>query len=95
MTGLAGRSAIALVRGYQRVISPLLPGQCRFYPSCSEYAVQCFTHYSFPRALFKSTYRILRCNPLSEGYFDPAVPPEPEAEPDSAHARARPGSRLN
>ena len=76
--GWMNRAAVVAVRGYQRAISPLLPGQCRFYPSCSEYAVQCFTHYSFPRALFKSTYRILRCNPLSEGYFDPAVPESTE-----------------
>lgn len=72
--------AIQLIKLYKLIISPLLPGRCRFYPSCSEYAVQCFEHYSFPRALGKSAYRILRCNPLSEGYFDPAVPEERATE---------------
>ncbi len=82
--------AVGMIRVYQRAISPWLPGRCRFYPSCSEYAVQCFTHYSFPRAMFKSAYRILRCNPLSEGYFDPAVPEASgESEvPESANPTA-------
>jgi len=73
-------SAIFLIGIYKKFISPLIPGRCRFYPSCSEYAVQCFSHYGFLKALGKSAYRILRCNPFSKGYFDPAVPEE-KADP--------------
>lgn len=68
------RAAIGLIRFYQVAPGRILGGQCRFYPSCSEYAAQCFEHYSFAQATWKSAWRILRCNPFSRGYFDPAVP---------------------
>jgi len=64
---------IFLIRLYQKTVSPLLPGRCRFYPSCSEYAIQSYKHYSLLRATAKTAYRILRCNPFSKGYYDPAV----------------------
>lgn len=68
---------IFLIRVYKKIISPLLPGACRFHPSCSEYAIQAFKEYSFFEALYLSIHRISRCNPLSQGYFDP-VPPNPK-----------------
>lgn len=52
----------------------MLPGRCRYYPSCSEYSLECFQRFSFFKALYKSVFRILRCNPLFEGYFDPVIP---------------------
>lgn len=70
----ANSFAIDLIRGYQRRISPFLGNRCRFHPTCSQYAVDCFENYSFGRAFVKSAYRILRCQPFSSGYFDPAVP---------------------
>ncbi|MBM9499335.1 membrane protein insertion efficiency factor YidD [Leptospira sp. 201903070] len=66
--------AIKLIQLYKRLISPLLPPACRFTPSCSEYAAQAFQEYGFFRALQLSTWRILRCNPLSRGFEDPLPP---------------------
>ena len=61
---------IALIRGYQRWVSPLLPPTCRFYPSCSEYAIQAIGAYGLLRGLPKIVWRLLRCNPLSHGGID-------------------------
>jgi len=62
---------ILLIKGYQKVISPLLPPSCRFYPTCSEYALQAFTKYGVIKGGAKATWRILRCNPFNKGGFDP------------------------
>jgi putative membrane protein insertion efficiency factor len=61
---------IAIVRGYQRYVSSILPPSCRFYPSCSEYAVQALTHYGLFRGALKAAWRLLRCHPLSRGGVD-------------------------
>lgn len=61
---------IAVVRGYQRYVSPLLVPSCRFYPSCSEYAVQAIAHYGPFRGILKAVWRLLRCHPLSRGGVD-------------------------
>lgn len=62
---------IVIIQIYQKFISPLLPRSCRFYPSCSEYAVQCFECHGIFYALFLITKRILKCNPFFEGGLDP------------------------
>jgi putative membrane protein insertion efficiency factor len=62
--------ALALLAGYQRLVSPLFPPRCRYYPSCSQYAVECFHKYSFFKALGKSLWRVMRCNPWSHGGVD-------------------------
>jgi putative membrane protein insertion efficiency factor len=46
---------------------------CKYVPSCSQYACDCFNHYGFTKGLRLSMWRILRCNPLSRGGYDPAV----------------------
>jgi len=63
---------IFLIRGYQKIISPLFPPACRFYPTCSEYAIQAFTKYGIIRGGAKAFWRILRCNPFNKGGYDPA-----------------------
>lgn len=68
------RLMILLVRLYQYVISPLLPGSCRFVPSCSEYAIQAIRTRGIFAGLFLSARRVLRCNPWGGHGFDP-VPP--------------------
>lgn len=73
----SGRAAVSVIRLYQKVVSPFLPGRCRFYPSCSEYAVECFHRFSFFKALGLASWRIARCTPLSQGYFDPVPNSEP------------------
>jgi putative membrane protein insertion efficiency factor len=65
---------IALIRGYQWLVSPLLPPACRFYPSCSEYAVQAIRFYGPPRGLGKAVWRLLRCHPFCRGGIDLPVP---------------------
>jgi uncharacterized protein len=65
------RGAIALLRGYQRWISPLLGARCKYYPSCSEYAVQAIGRYGILRGSVLAAWRLLRCNPFSHGGYDP------------------------
>lgn len=64
---------IFLIRGYQKVISPLFPPSCRFYPSCSEYSIQAFNKYGVFKGGIKTIWRILRCNPFNKGGFDPLI----------------------
>jgi uncharacterized protein len=65
------RIVIFPIRLYQKYISPLLPPSCRFYPTCSEYAVQALDKYGVIKGTFKAAYRILRCNPFNKGGYDP------------------------
>ena len=67
----ARRLAIAPLRLYQALISPALGNRCKFYPSCSEYAVQAIMRFGILRGLVLATWRLLRCNPFSHGGFDP------------------------
>lgn len=65
---------IALLRVYQVVISPLIGPRCRFYPSCSNYAIEAMRVHGALRGSGLAAWRVLRCNPLSNGGLDP-VPP--------------------
>lgn len=65
---------IAVVRVYQVVISPLVGPRCRFYPSCSNYAIEAMRVHGALRGSGMAAWRVLRCNPLSNGGLDP-VPP--------------------
>jgi len=62
---------LAPVRLYQRFISPLIAPRCRYYPSCSTYAVDAVRGYGALRGLVLAVWRLLRCNPLSRGGIDP------------------------
>lgn len=66
---------IFLINLYKKYISPLKPPTCRFYPSCSEYAIQAFKKYSLLKALKLSIMRILRCHPFNPGGYDPLPNP--------------------
>ncbi len=61
---------IAPIRAYQRWISPLLGPRCRYYPSCSDYAVEAIREVGPIRGLILAAWRLLRCNPFSPGGFD-------------------------
>ena len=67
---LLRRLATAPVRFYQRAISPGLPARCKYYPSCSEYAVQAVRRYGILRGVVLAAWRLLRCNPWSHGGVD-------------------------
>ena len=62
---------ILLIRLYQKHISPLFPQSCRFYPTCSQYAVAAFEKYGVWRGAAKSLARIGRCHPFHPGGYDP------------------------
>ena len=62
---------VILIKGYKKVISPLLPPSCRFYPTCSEYSIQALEKYGIVRGGAKSIWRIIRCNPFNKGGYDP------------------------
>ena len=64
------RAMAVLLIVYKRVISPLLPRACRFYPSCSEYARLAILKYGFLKGTAMASWRILRCNPFSRGGED-------------------------
>ena len=63
--------ALAGVRFYRRAISPLFPPSCRYYPTCSEYALTALQRYGFLKGSFMAIKRILRCHPWHDGGFDP------------------------
>ena len=67
---------LALIRGYRRALSPLLGPRCRFYPSCSHYAIEAIERHGAARGGWLAARRITRCHPLNEGGFDP-VPDKP------------------
>jgi putative membrane protein insertion efficiency factor len=62
------------IRGYQRVIRPVLPPACRFEPSCSEYARLALMEHGFLRGLWLAAKRIGRCHPFHAGGYDPPPP---------------------
>lgn len=70
------RGAIGLVKLYRRYISPLSGPTCRYYPTCSQYAIDAITAYGFFKGGAKAFWRVMRCNPWSKGGYDPAVPVE-------------------
>ena len=65
------RLLIWSVRGYQMVVSPLLPRSCKYHPSCSQYAVDSLREFGVVRGIILTVWRLLRCNPLSYGGYDP------------------------
>jgi len=70
MTAL--RKVVVLpIRVYQRLISPVLGDRCKYYPSCSEYAAQAVERFGILRGLVLAGWRLLRCNPWSNGGYDP------------------------
>ena len=72
------RVLIALVRFYQRAISPYKGGSCcKYIPTCSNYAIEAFERFGAVKGFFLAAYRILRCNPFSRGGYDP-VPEKKE-----------------
>jgi hypothetical protein len=77
------RLFILLIRFYQTCISPLKPPCCRFYPTCSSYAIEAFQNRGFFVALFLTVRRILRCNPFVRGGYDPVPLKKKKTPPKS------------
>jgi len=68
---IPSRIAVGLIRFYQKFISPLKPRTCRFYPTCSEYALQAIRQYGFWKGSIKAFVRIMKCHPFHPGGYDP------------------------
>jgi len=68
---LPAKAVIAFVRLYQLTLSPLLGRQCRFQPTCSHYMIGAVEKYGVLRGVPMGLWRILRCNPLCKGGYDP------------------------
>jgi putative membrane protein insertion efficiency factor len=75
---LASGLAIGAVRLYQWTLRPLIGANCRFHPSCSDYAVEALRRHGAVRGGALAVWRILRCNPWSAGGYDP-VPARDDA----------------
>jgi uncharacterized protein len=65
------RLLLAPIAAYQRWISPAMPRRCRYEPTCSAYAAQSIRRFGVIRGLPLACWRLLRCNPFSDGGFDP------------------------
>lgn len=62
---------IGLVRGYKVFVSPLLPPSCRFYPTCSQYAIEALETHGVLKGSWLTVSRICRCHPFHPGGYDP------------------------
>ncbi|OKY76332.1 MAG: membrane protein insertion efficiency factor YidD [Desulfobulbaceae bacterium DB1] len=62
---------LLLIRGYQTLLSPVLPPTCRFTPSCSHYALEAINQHGAIKGSILAGYRILRCHPFCRGGYDP------------------------
>jgi uncharacterized protein len=71
MRRVGDTAGLAMIRFYQRWISPYIPPSCRFFPSCSEYAAQAVTRYGVFRGGWLAVRRLLRCHPFHPGGYDP------------------------
>lgn len=63
--------AVLMIRGYQLTVSPVLPPSCRFFPSCSQYALEAVRRYGAVKGFWLGARRLLRCHPWNPGGFDP------------------------
>ena len=62
---------VSCIKGYQRLISPLLGSNCRFQPTCSSYAIEAINCFGVMKGTWLVSKRILRCHPLNDGGYDP------------------------
>ncbi len=85
---------IGLVRGYQLLISPLLGPTCRYYPSCSAYAVQALQVHGAMKGTWLAGRRLLRCHPWSPGGVDHVPPRRTRAGHDHSPERAERSSAF-
>ena len=74
--GIFAGALILLIRLYQKTLSPLLPECCRFYPTCSCYAVEALRTHGFIKGTALTVWRLMRCQPFCRGGYDPVPPPK-------------------
>lgn len=81
---IAAAPFIWAIRAYQATLAPFIGGRCRFYPSCSNYALDAYRHHAPIRASYLTIRRLARCHPLGGSGIDPV----PGTEPDHPHKPA-------
>jgi putative membrane protein insertion efficiency factor len=81
---------VLLLRAYRAVVSPVYGPTCRFYPSCSEYALIAVERYGVVHGGWLAVRRLLRCHPWNPGGVDPVPPREGAAESSTASADTTP-----
>jgi len=86
--------AMALVRIYRYCISPLSAPSCRYYPSCSQYALESIERFGFLKGCYFAVRRVLRCHPGCPGGYDP-VPDDPKAKDCCDHRTQEPDSSVS
>ncbi len=69
--GIVARLLVLGVRGYQVALSPMLGGQCRYFPTCSAYGIEALERHGAARGSWLTVRRIGRCHPFRPGGFDP------------------------
>ena len=72
---------LAILHFYRKRISPLFPPQCRYYPTCSSYALEAIEVHGALKGGLLALWRLLRCNPLSKGGYDPVPPKRQDKDP--------------
>jgi uncharacterized protein len=77
-----GRVVALPIIAYRRWISPAMPARCRFYPSCSAYALEAVNTHGALRGIVLATWRLLRCHPFHPGGYDPVPPPRRRPKED-------------
>lgn len=82
---MIARLLVLPIRLYQLVVSPLLGPRCRFYPSCSAYAVEALRAHGALRGSWLAVRRLGRCHPWNPGGPDPVPPARPGSAPTSPH----------
>ncbi|NEX17270.1 MAG: membrane protein insertion efficiency factor YidD [Halochromatium sp.] len=80
---IANRLVRGIIRAYQLFVSPILGNHCRFYPTCSQYAIEAVEHHGVLRGGWLGIRRLLRCHPWHPGGVDP-VPPATNASANAA-----------
>ncbi|WP_456379892.1 membrane protein insertion efficiency factor YidD [Thiolapillus sp.] len=78
--GIVKRLLIALVHGYQLLISPFLGQNCRYMPSCSAYTIEAMEKHGPLKGIWMGMKRVGRCHPFHEGGYDPV--PDPDKKKD-------------
>jgi putative membrane protein insertion efficiency factor len=89
---MMARFLIALIRIYQRTLSPLLGNVCRFEPSCSRYAVLCLAEFGALRGGLLSMRRLCKCHPFHPGGYDPPPARTPESHEGLTRAEGFPSA---